>query len=90
MSQAVVSVREDIAFLYECFSEAPLRPRRFDFSDHLPRIISWKQKRRRSHQKMIEVLAKVFLIMFEKKARMELKMQFAKAKVNMLNGNGSG
>jgi len=33
MSQAVVSVSADIAFLYECFSEAPLRPRRLNFSE---------------------------------------------------------
>ena len=32
--------------------------------------------------KLIEVLGKAFLIMFEKRARLELLMQFTKAKVD--------
>ena len=36
------------------------------------------------------MLAKAYLIMFEKKARLELQMQFTKAKLNMLNGGDSG
>jgi hypothetical protein len=49
-----------------------------------------EKKKEEAPNKLIEVLAKAFLIMFEKKARLELQMQFGKAKVNMLNGGESG
>ena len=53
-------------------------------------LIAGGKKKEEAPNKLIEVLAKAFLIMFEKKARLELQMQFAKAKVNMLNGGDSG
>ena len=40
--------------------------------------------------KLIEVLGKAFLIMFEKRARLELLMQFTKAKVDQLNEDDDG
>ena len=82
MSQAVVSVSADIAFLYECFSEAPLRPRRLNFSESpFSHNKLEEKKKEEAPNKLIEVLAKAFLIMFGKEARLELQMQFAKAKV---------
>jgi hypothetical protein len=71
------------AFLYECFSDAPLKPRRLNFSEssslhnHLE-----KNKKEEAPNKLFEVLGKAFLIMFEQRARLELLMQFTKAKVD--------
>jgi hypothetical protein len=83
MSQAVVNMSADQAFLYECFSEAPLKPRRLNFSEspsshnHLE-----GNKKEEAPNKLFEVLGKAFLIMFEQRARLQLLKQFTKAKVD--------
>ena len=91
MSEAVVNMSADQAFLYECFSEAPLKPRRLNFSES-PSYQNHHEinKEEEAPNKLIEVLVKAFLIMFEKWARLELLMQFTKAKVDKLNGDDGG
>jgi len=83
MSQVVVNMSADQAFLYECFSEAPLKPRRLHFTES-PSSHNYleENKKEEAPNKLIEVLGKAFLIMFEKRARLELLMQFNKAKVD--------
>ena len=91
MSLAVVNMSADQAFLYECFSEAPLNPRCLNFSESpSQQIFQEKNKEEKAPNKLIEVLGKAFLIMFEKRARLELLMQFTKAKVDQLNGDDGG
>ena len=83
MSQVVVNMSADQAFLYECFSEAPLKPRRLNFSESpSSKDLQEKNKKEEAPNKLFEVLGKAFLIMFERRARLELLMQFTKAKVN--------
>ena len=41
-----------------------------------------KNKEKEAPNKLFEVLGKAFLIMFERRARLELLMQFTKAKVD--------
>jgi hypothetical protein len=53
-------------------------------------LIAGGKKEGGGTKKLIEVLAKAFIIMFKKKSRLELQMQFAKAKINILNGGDSG
>jgi hypothetical protein len=75
MSQAVVNMSADQAFLYECFLEAPLKPRRLNFSESpSSQNHQEKNKKEEAPNKLIEVLGKAFLIMFEKRARLELLM----------------
>ena len=83
MPQAVVSMSADGVFLYECFSDAPLKPRRLNFSE-LPSSHNHLEENKKAEapNKLFEVLGKAFLIMFEQKARLELLMQFTKAKVD--------
>jgi hypothetical protein len=83
MSQVVVNMSADQAFLYECFLEAPLKPRRLNFSES-PSSKNHQEKNKKQEipNKLIEVLGKAFLIMFEKRARLELLMQFTKANVD--------
>ena len=83
MSQVVVNMSADQVFLYECFSEAPLKPRRLNFSES-PSSHNYldENKKKETPNKLFEVLGKAFLIMFERRARLELLMQFTKAKVD--------
>ena len=91
MSQVVVNMSADQAFLYECFSEAPLKPRRLNFSES-PSSHNYleENKKEEAPKKLFEVLGKAFLIMFEWRARLELLMQFTKTKVDQLNGDDCG
>ena len=91
MSQVVVNMSADQVFLYECFSEAPLKPRRLNFSES-PSSHNYLEENQKEEapSKLFEVLGKAFLIMFERRARLELLMQFTKAKVDQLNGDDDG
>ena len=68
MSQVVVNMSADQAFLYECFSEVPLKPRRLNFSESpFSKNQQEKNKKEEAPNKLIEVLGKAFLIMFKKR-----------------------
>jgi hypothetical protein len=83
MSQVVVNMSADQVFLYECFSEAPLKPRLLNLLES-PSSHNYleENKKEEAPNKLFEVLGKAFLIMFERRARLELLMQFTKAKVD--------
>ena len=91
MSQAVVNMSADQAFLYECFSEAPLKPRCLNFSESPSSLYQVEEnKKEEAPIKLIEDLSKAFLIMLGKRARLDLQMQVTKAKVDQLNGDLGG
>ena len=75
----------------ECFSEAPLKPRRLSFSESKPSDIRLNEKKRaEAPTKLVAALAKVFVIMVGRRARQELRMQVTKSKVDELNGDHGG
>ena len=72
----------------ECFSEAPLKPRRLSFSESTPSDVRLNEMiRAEAPTKLVAALAEVFVIMVGRRARQELRMQVTKSKVNELNGD---
>jgi hypothetical protein len=74
-----------------CFSEAPLKPRRLHFSEAFSSQGDAEElKRPEVPSKLVEGLAKAFLLMVGRRARLDLQMQVTKAKVDQLNGDEGG
>jgi hypothetical protein len=75
----------------DCFSEAPLVPRRLSFSQAQPSHgLQEEMKGPEAPSKLVEGLAKAFLLMVGRRARLDLRMQVTKARVDQLNGHEGG
>jgi hypothetical protein len=75
----------------DCFSEAPLIPRRLSFSQAQPSHgLQEEMKAPEAPSKLVEELAKAFLLMVGRRARLDLRIQVTKARVDQLNGHEGG
>jgi hypothetical protein len=75
----------------DCFSEAPLAPRRLSFSQAQPSHgLQEEIKGPEAPSKLFEGLAKAFLLMVGRRARLDLRMEVTKARVDQLNGHEGG
>ena len=75
----------------ECFSEAPLVPRRLSFyeSQASHEVVNGLS-RPEAPSELVAALAKAFVAMVGRRARLELRMQVTKAKVDQLNRDVGG
>jgi hypothetical protein len=75
----------------DCFSEGPLMPRRLSFSQsQASQELQEETKRPEAPSKLFTTLGKAFVSMLGRRARLDLRMQLTKAKVDQLNGDDGG
>jgi hypothetical protein len=75
----------------DCFSEGPLIPRRLSFSQsQASQGLQEETKRPEAPSKLLTSLGKAFISILGRRARLDLRMQLTKAKVDQLNGDDGG
>ena len=78
LSQAAAGMRSEPQFLGDSFSEAPMVPRRLQFSTSPPSLdLTEERNRNEAQNKLALLLGNAFLSMLGRRARLDLQMQVA-------------